>query len=506
LALEPLEDRLCPAYTVIDLGTLGGATSWANAINESGQVVGDSYTAAGDQHGFLWQNGTMTDLGTLGGARSYAGDINDAGQVVGGAQPAGATIHRAYLWQNGAMTDLGTFGGEASGAYAINNNGQIVGNAQDAAGVWHSFVRENGVMYNLDELVPGAASVTFRGSDINDSGQIVGYGYVGNYNRAYLITDDDGIFANGGATLTNLGTLSNGDLNSLPGCVNNSGKVVGYSNAKFGDVHAFLHSGGAMTDLKTLGGPESFATAINDAGQVVGKSLTRRLNYDNDYHAFLWQNGKMTDLNKLRPRGSAGTLDTAQDINNAGQIVGNIRFGDFLAPGWHRHAFLMVPGAPLQADAAGTSASSEALDPNQVQPLLTEALTRWRTAGVDVSALAGIDIRIADLDDTTLGLASGNTIWLNDNAAGWGWFVDPTPWDDSEFTTPGDEGEQNRMDLLTVLTHEIGHLLDYEHENDGVMQETLTAGTRLTPRGESDAAWLLAIDGLFGEAWSKKRK
>ena len=57
----------------------------------------------------------------------------------------------------------------------------------------------------------------------------------------------------------------------------------------------------------------------------------------------------------------------------------------------------------------------------------------------------GIDVRIADLGGTTLGLASGNTIWLDDNAAGWGWFVDPTPGDDSEFTTPGDQGEQGKM-------------------------------------------------------------
>src|SRR5262249_51879662 len=63
-------------------------------------------------------------------------------------------------------------------------------------------------------------------------------------------------------------------------------------------------------------------------------------------------------------------------------------------------------------------------------------------------------------------------------AAGWGWFVDPIPGDDSEFVTPGDQGERGRMDLLTALEHELGHLLGGEHEDGSVMQETLTASTR----------------------------
>jgi len=48
--------------------------------------------------------------------------------------------------------------------------------------------------------------------------------------------------------------------------------------------------------------------------------------------------------------------------------------------------------------------------------------------------------------------ASGHTIWIDQNAAGWGWFVDATPGDDSEFTTPGNQGEQRRIDLLRPRT------------------------------------------------------
>ena len=52
-----------------DLGTLGGSYSYCLGINARGQVVGESVTAAGETHAFLWEAGTgMQDLGTLGGA------------------------------------------------------------------------------------------------------------------------------------------------------------------------------------------------------------------------------------------------------------------------------------------------------------------------------------------------------------------------------------------------------------------------------------------------------
>jgi uncharacterized delta-60 repeat protein len=78
-------------------------------------------------------------------------------------------------------------------------------------------------------------------------------------------------------------------------------------------------------------------------------------------------------------------------------------------------------------------ASSESLTVKEAQPLLTEAEALWRAAGVDTSTLGAIDIHIADLAGAEVGLADEvhHAIWLDDNAAGWGWFVDQTPWNNA---------------------------------------------------------------------------
>jgi hypothetical protein len=140
----------------------------------------------------------------------------------------------------------------------------------------------------------------------------------------------------------------------------------------------------------------------------------------------------------------------------------------------------------------------------QIRPLLAEAFLCCDAAGADTRQFHGIDIHVTDLPGTALGLAIGASIWLDAGAASWGWFVDATAWEDSEFSTPGNQGEQGRMDLVTVLMHEFGHVLGYEHGAEGLMQETLSHGTRLArdehgdtdvPRWTTDALFaLLAVE------------
>jgi hypothetical protein len=138
--------------------------------------------------------------------------------------------------------------------------------------------------------------------------------------------------------------------------------------------------------------------------------------------------------------------------------------------------------------------SDPVLTYGQVQPLVDEAVRRWRgEVGYD-GGLTCFDVRIADLPGRRLGLAAGNTIWIDSNAAGWGWFVDATPRDDSEFLLRGNQGEQGRMDLLTVIAHEIGRLFGHDHAAEGVMHETLDAGER-----HLDARYAESIDLIMSD-------
>ena len=108
--------------TIADLGTFGArwTSGSAAAVNARGQVVGTNGTAAGKQHAFLRQNGTMRDLGTLGGRDSGASAINASGQVIGtNLTPKPQHVH-AFIWKDGKMTDLGTLGGKSSRPRALN--------------------------------------------------------------------------------------------------------------------------------------------------------------------------------------------------------------------------------------------------------------------------------------------------------------------------------------------------------------------------------------------------
>ncbi|MCS7069441.1 MAG: hypothetical protein NZN28_12555 [Meiothermus sp.] len=304
-------------YCITDLATLGGNSSFAWEINESGQIVGQSRNAGGQTRAFLWQDNQMTDLGTLGGSSSEAYGINENGQIVGSSRNASGQ-ERAFLWQNGLMTDLGTFGGSFSLARKINNSGQITGWAANASGQARAFRWQNGQMTNLGTL-GGSISAGYA---INQSGQVAG-------ESATSAGEIRGFLWQNG--MINLGTLGGNFAEAY--ALNNVGQVVGISALSNGQTRAFLWQNGQMNNLGTLGGSTSTAWGINDQGVVVGSSE----NSSNTTRAFIWRNGQMSDLNSMIDSALGWVLTEATDINNQGQIVGYGRFNG------QTRAFLLTP-------------------------------------------------------------------------------------------------------------------------------------------------------------------
>jgi probable HAF family extracellular repeat protein len=178
----------------IDLGSLQGGSTFPQAINNQGQVVGESemgqQAAFFDPHAFLYSNGKLIDLGTLpGDTTSVAFGINNLGQVVGGSG------NHAFLYTNGTMTDLGLLPGSSSTwASAINDKGQIVGTAEfdspNGTSTTHAVLLQGGSVLDLNSLIDQNLHLQLTAAlAINSSGQILVAGNADDiYQSAYLLT------------------------------------------------------------------------------------------------------------------------------------------------------------------------------------------------------------------------------------------------------------------------------------------------------------------------------
>lgn len=217
------------ASGVVDLGTFGGLYSYVYGLNQSGLAVGSAYDASGAARCFRTTGGGLVDLGTFGGRFCNAFAVNDAGQITGGAASTAGVSH-AFVFDSRGMVDLGTLGGSSSVGYAINRLGQVTGSSRTVSNQTHAFFHDGTRMIDLGTL-GGIVSV---GRGVNASGQVIGTSTLPNSS-----TSQPFLFSNG--VMFNLNTLvpslSNIDVSSIR--LNEAGQIAGTGTIA-GNKRAFL--------------------------------------------------------------------------------------------------------------------------------------------------------------------------------------------------------------------------------------------------------------------------
>jgi len=327
---------------------------------------------------------TLIDLGTLGGPNSSFDGlppamINSAGVAAGQADTptpcslpdpfSDGFVSPAFMWVNGTLINLGLLpGGCFSLPNSINASGMIVGSGDlpvidplTGLAETHADFFYNGQVVDMGTF-GGPFSLA---SSINDLGQATGFSETtepdpwdfGGLCCGFPSPTAYHAFRWQNGIMTDLGTLGGPDSAAFP--ISDSGLIAGVSftndipNPTTGIPTAdpFLWRDGHMIDLGTLGGTVGIANAVNNRGQVVGFSDVAG---DLANHAFIWQRGVLTDLGTL-----GGDNSSAIWINEAGEVVGTAD----LADGTH-HAFVWSNGTMTDLGTIGGDPCSNGHDIN----------------------------------------------------------------------------------------------------------------------------------------------
>jgi probable HAF family extracellular repeat protein len=370
-------------YRLIDLGTFGGPQSFVNipngyapVLNNRGTVAGWADTSTADPHpnhcftdcfvahAFRSQGHGKTDLGALPAALPTSSQPNwiaRNGLIAGLSENGeidpllpGVPEFRAVLWQEEGIIDLGTLeGGYESVANAVNSSGQVGGfftNTIPDANSMFGFGFQTRAFLWQDEVMQDLG--TLGGTDamallVNEHGQVVGESYTNSDPSPYCakffgfaLTTGAFLWENG--AMKNLGSF--GGTCTFASDLNNSGQIVGISTLPGDQLqNAFLWDDGALTALpNTFGGHNASAIALSSDGDVVGWG---DLQGDKFVHASLWKNGVQTDLGTV----GKDSCSIASSINSKDQVVGvSVPTCDFSMP---TRAFLFENGGIVDLNA-----------------------------------------------------------------------------------------------------------------------------------------------------------
>jgi probable HAF family extracellular repeat protein len=320
------EKKAAGGVTRVDLGTLGGASSYAADINSANTVVGWSETPAGSTHAFRWSaTEGMVDLGTLpGDAMSRAVAVLDGG-MQGGGQILGVSGDDGrwspVVWSASGSVRALPIPLIPSFTTALpmdfNARGDVVGS--DANGFQHGWIwSETGGKYDLSANIQGGSNEG-SASAITASGLVVLTTRANNCKRTpecwrtYLWTQTTGYYP--------LGTPGNDPEANVTGlALNESGSVAGWvtSDATNGTIPYRWAAGTGFTLLANYSTGASrygYATAVSSTGIVVGADFDPT---SGSIVASTWRaNGAIVKLSPDDPNPSVAVA-----INNTGSIAG----------------------------------------------------------------------------------------------------------------------------------------------------------------------------------------
>lgn len=296
----------------------------------------------------------VTNLASLGKDIQWTG-INNAGML------AGTDILRVYTASNGvvnAYAPLEWFNWTYD--VGINNNGTIIYGtlAGEAFTPNRAYIGNNGNVTEIPQLYGEFWDANTRPYGLNDAGTVVGTG--SHFNKDCV--GDPGcergsrwdrafVYQNG--TATDLGTLGGNESGAL--AVNNAGTVVGWAQNSQGREQAFLYTAGG--GMQALGNGLDKANGINDRGQIIGGG---------GGSAWLYDRGVLTTF------ALAGNAVFATDINNDGLVSGYAVDAAGKSQGW-----VYLDGQIVLLDTllgAGGYHVTKVLDMNDAGQIVAEAL------------------------------------------------------------------------------------------------------------------------------------
>jgi probable HAF family extracellular repeat protein len=390
------------AYPEYKVTVVGPANSSANDINSSGVVVGNYRTSPTTTRAFLNRGAGVVSLGTLGGTSSDAVAINDKGEILGNWTTRTNPQNRGFIYYHGRQRDIGAIPGRYTTYTDINNAGYITafGAIVNSFEGPHGFLRSpNGSVRDLGHLPVTEPLTITTAMAINNRNQITGESgpltFPDQPLRAYIWTK--GVLRD----LGDLGTEPNGGL-----AINDRGQITGYASVLTGfrDQTAFLYSNGRLVDIDGRPATEdrfSAGTGINNLGHIVGTS--------NHLSGFVYRGKRMQSLNSLIDPKLGWDIRLPQAINEAGQIAATaFRNGvqyavrlDLIRPHLETVPALdtddeagpIVQSLSPEQQAADARAEAEAESHEVVQPgapVMEEAATPGRGVAAEVPMIANV--------------------------------------------------------------------------------------------------------------------